>query len=412
MVYLQEINNSMISVAEAQKIIQDNVILSGEETYLTTQSKGRILAENIKADRPLPPFDRVMMDGIALSFEAWKSGIRRFEIVATQFAGEVAQTSKKPTDAIEIMTGAICPDTADVIVPYEEFKIEEENAQRWAVLSDDLSIQAFQNLHRLGSDHLAGETLLETGIEIGVPEIAIAVSVGKSEVLVKKTPKIALISTGNELVEINETPLPFQIRKSNVYALEVALPQTSTQVSSFHLPDNRKVIYDTLEKILAEFDLVVLSGGVSKGKADYVPEVLAELGVEKLFHTVKQRPGKPFWFGRTAKTAVFALPGNPVSTVAGFYRYVKPYLYAMQGLKTVPSQYAKLAQDYVFEPTLTLLLTVQATHNTKGELIAQPFAGKGSGDYANLRQGNGFLELPEERTHFKAGEAFPFWSYR
>jgi molybdopterin molybdotransferase len=106
------------------------------------------------------------------------------------------------------------------------------------------------------------------------------------------------------------------------------------------------------------------------------------------------------------------LPGNPVSTVAGFYRYVKPYLYAMQGLKTVPSQYAKLAQDYVFEPTLTLLLTVQATHNTKGELIAQPFAGKGSGDYANLRQGNGFLELPEERTHFKAGEAFPFWSYR
>jgi len=157
--------------------------------------------------------------------------------------------------------------------------------------------------------------------------------------------------------------------------------------------------------------VVVLSGGVSKGKLDFVPEILKELGIEKQFHFVKQRPGKPFWFGRYKKGVVFALPGNPVSTFVGMFRYVLPFLYRSAGveLKVVK---AVLDEDFSFKPDLTYFLQVKLSYSDKGELLATPAPGQGSGDLANLVEADAFIELPNDITQFKKGEVFRCYSYR
>jgi molybdopterin molybdotransferase len=179
----------------------------------------------------------------------------------------------------------------------------------------------------------------------------------------------------------------------------------------FHLPDDKDTLRRSLEKILKQYDNVILSGGVSQGKFDFIPGVLESLGVKKVFHQVSQRPGKPFWFGASAegKTA-FALPGNPVSTFMCFYRYILPWLWKSLGVEVQP-QYAVLAEDFTFTPRLTYFLQV-SVKNDGGMLMAYPDAGGGSGDFANLKKIDGFLELPMERSEFKAGETLPFIPFR
>jgi molybdopterin molybdotransferase len=157
-------------------------------------------------------------------------------------------------------------------------------------------------------------------------------------------------------------------------------------------------------------DIVVLSGGVSKGKFDFVPNALERLGVKKIFHQVNQRPGKPFWFGKSEKQTVFALPGNPVSTYLCFYRYIKPWLEQCLGLPALKKQ-AILATDFTFKPSLTYFLQVSVKYE-QGKLLAYPDAGGGSGDFVNLKEVDGFLELQADRSDFKAGEIFNYYSFR
>jgi molybdopterin molybdotransferase len=400
----------MLTVQEATAIIHSNLIPLTAEYCLTRQAFGRVLQENITADRPIPPFDRVTMDGIVIRFSAWEAGQRRFKIAATQFAGKPQITLDNPAEAIEIMTGAVCPLEADTVIRYEDLAWETIDEERFATIQVN-EIQFRQNIHPEGNDQQKGDVLLETGTRLGTPEIAIAVSVGKATLKVKCLPRIAVISTGDELVETVTTPLIHQIRRSNTYALLSVLQANHYPAQAFHWADDVAVLTTALKKILAEFDVLILSGGVSEGKADFVPQVLTDLGVQKLFHKVRQRPGKPFWFGRTAAKAVFALPGNPVSTMMCFYRYAIPYLQALQGQKP-RSMYACLAQDIRFMPDLTYFLPVRIACTEAGILQAQPYAGSGSGDYANLRHCDGFLELPAERNDFKAGEALPWIGFR
>jgi molybdopterin molybdotransferase len=179
----------------------------------------------------------------------------------------------------------------------------------------------------------------------------------------------------------------------------------------FHFPDNKDVLLKSLQKILNDHDVLVLSGGVSKGKFDFIPKVFEELGVQKLFHQVNQRPGKPFWFGasREGKT-VFALPGNPVSTYMCFYRYIKPWILKSLGADT-PALKATLAKNFSFVPNLTYFLQVMVK-NEDGKLSAYPEAGGGSGDFVNLKNVTGFLELPPDRSAFASGEVFPYFPFR
>ncbi|HLK96244.1 MAG TPA: molybdopterin-binding protein, partial [Hymenobacter sp.] len=186
----------------------------------------------------------------------------------------------------------------------------------------------------------------------------------------------------------------------------------------FHFDDDPAALRQGLPSLLDAYDAVVLSGGVSKGKADFLPEILRELDVEQLFHEVRQRPGKPFWFGqRPGGAVVFALPGNPVSTFVNFYRYVRPWLLAVQqpnstlSTDTCGPVPAILAQDVTFRPPVTHFLLVSLENGADGRLLAYPERAGGSGDQASLLSSNAFLELPAEQEHFPVGTVLPAWRF-
>ena len=279
-----------------------------------------------------------------------------------------------------------------------------------ATITTDVLSQ-WQSVHLQGADAKEAEELLQPGQLLAPSEVALLSSVGKAMVSVFSFPRVAIISTGDELVEIHDHPSPWQIRRSNSYALQSALREMGSDATCFHLKDEKSAMEKSLSKILADFDVLILSGGVSKGKFDFVPDVLEEIGIRRLFHQVSQRPGKPFWFGISGGGKVaFALPGNPVSTFMCFYRYIKPWVLKSLGAEVRPS-FAILSQDYSFGPALTYFLQVTVT-NESGRMTAQPIPGGGSGDFANLKKVTGFLELPLGKSEFKAGEVFPYISFR
>jgi len=180
-----------------------------------------------------------------------------------------------------------------------------------------------------------------------------------------------------------------------------------------HIPDNPEVTKKIIGECLQNFDVLILSGGISAGKFDYIPKALQELQVEKLFHKVQQRPGKPFWFGKHENGGVvFALPGNPVATFMCMYRYFLPWLQASLGLKAKQPAYAVLDYDFHFQPQLKYMLQVKLQVNESGQIIATPVEGNGSGDFANLADKDAFMELPLEKNEFKKGEAYRIYSFK
>ena len=396
----------MISVSEATKIVHKHLVDIKVERVPIEKSIGRILAEKIVADRDFPPFNRVMMDGIAINFEAWESGQKSFKIAATAHAGEPQINLENKSEAIEVMTGCILPANSNVVIPYEDIELKSSIAK----LKID-QIREFQNIHGQGVDRIKDDLLIEPGISISAAEVGIFATVGKREVYVKKLPKVAVVSSGDELVEVNEQPLTHQIRKSNVYSILASLNNIGIEGSLYHVVDERDEMRDKIQSILKDHDVLILSGGVSKGKKDYMPEILDELGVIKLFHRVKQRPGKPFWFGWTRSNKhVFAFPGNPVSTFLCFYRYFLPWLNASMSNEN-KALTATIDQDFSFDKDLTYFLQV-STYSEEGRVLASPVKGKGSGDLANLLMADAFLELPANQTSFKKGDSFPLIRYR
>lgn len=399
----------MLSVAEAEKIIlQHTFSPEGEEVELS-HALGRVLQEELVADRDFPPFDRVTMDGIAIRHEEFAASRRQFIIQGVQAAGKPRLTLTDPAGCMEVMTGAMLPEGADTVIRYEDLRIENGAA---TVLCEELNFR--QNLHFQGIDRRTGDIIVHKGRKIGPAEIATAATVGKTRLRVTRLPRTAIVSTGDELVPVGQTPLPHQIRGSNVFAIRALLAeqfQADSQI--FHYPDDPKAIADGLERVFADFDLVILSGAVSEGKFDFLPQVLASLGVEKLFHKVSQRPGKPFWFGHLAgRAVVFALPGNPVSAFMCACRYLLPFLRRSLGQTPRMPEMAALTEQVAFKPALTYFLPVRVGYTAGGMLQAQPLPGHGSGDLANLNEADGFLELPLERDVFQVGEVFPFYRYR
>jgi molybdopterin molybdotransferase len=396
----------MITVQDATRIIQENLYLPKPVSVSLADAIGRVLSEPVKADRDLPPFDRVAMDGIAIAFTQWSSGARQFVVEDMQAAGDAQKKLHNESNCLEVMTGAILPEGTDTVIRYEDISIVSGIATVKAS-----EIKQRQNIHVQGSDAKKDDVLLDPGIILSPAEIAVLASVGLGNVDVLSMPSTAIVATGDELVEIETEPEPHQIRRSNTYALYAAMKQMQWPATQYHLPDRKDFLEASLQTILANHDVLVLSGGVSKGKFDHIPEVLEQLGVKKLFHQVSQRPGKPFWFGVSPKgKIVFALPGNPASTFMCFYRYVKPWLLKSLGLDRGEVM-AALATDFRFEPSLTYFLQAQV-FNDGGKLMAYPQAGGGSGDFANLKNVDGFLELPMGQTDFKAGEVYPFIPFR
>ncbi|MDH3531697.1 MAG: molybdopterin molybdotransferase MoeA [Gammaproteobacteria bacterium] len=363
---------------------------------------GRVLRQSVRAERDQPPFDRVTMDGIAIAYRDFANGKRRFPIQGLQAAGDPAMTLE-PGKAVEIMTGASLPEGADCIVPVERITVTEHQAE----LEAGYAAQQGQFIHVRGSDHAASTELLTAGARISPMDIAVIASAGLTGVDVGKPPTIRVISTGNELVPAGQPIEPHQIRMSNGPALIAMLGQHGyTDCAHDHIVDDPESLKERIAGHLRAADVLVLSGGVSMGKADYLPEVLGALGVEVIFHKVSQRPGKPMWFGiGPDKQAVFALPGNPVSTLVCCRQYVIPALDAAAGQKNQPPEFASLAQDVTFEPQLTCFLPVKLVASVGGPILAMPVHTNTSGDFASLSGTDGYVELPLEQTIFSAGTA-------
>jgi molybdopterin molybdotransferase len=395
---------------EALAIILNNTFDFGIEEVDFIQSTGRILKETIVADRDFPPFNRVSMDGIAIASEAFNKGQRTFKIEGVQAAGCPQLTLKNNQNCIEAMTGAVLPKGCDVVIQYELLTIE--NGEAHINLEE---VKHFQNIHLKGFDKKKGDILIAPNTQISPAEIGVLATVGKSTVKVAKQPKVMIVSTGTELVEVYETPAEHQIRRSNVFTLVSLLEKLHIKSDTAHILDDKEVLKSKIALFLEQYDVLLFSGAVSKGKFDFIPEVLAELGVEKLFHQVKQRPGKPFWFGvkplnNQQNKAIFAFPGNPVSTFVNCVKYFYPWYYKSVGV-TVKNQQAILSEDFYFKPNLTYFLQVKL-HQSTGKLYATPVSGKGSGDLANLVEADAFLELPDDRNDFKKGEVLPILLYR
>ncbi len=395
----------MISVEEALNIVLSNLVAPSVTTIPIADASGRVLADEVRADRDFPPFDRVTMDGIAISFERWQRGQRSFVIEHTQPAGSPEYHLADPAHAVEVMTGAVLPKGTDTVIRYEDLIMDSGGAT-----VNPKSLGAWDNVHRQGVDSRKGNALVSAGTRITPAEIAIMASVGMVRVRVFEMPRTAVVSGGDELVAISDTPRQHQIRRSNSYAVEAAMKAHGWDAAQFHFRDDRETLRTSLRDVLAGHDILVLSGGVSQGKLDFIPAVLEELGIQKRFHKVSQRPGKPFWFGRSDEKVVFALPGNPVSTFMCFYKYILPWYRKCMGMPS-PSPRAVLASDFSFAPQLTYYLQVKAA-NVDGCLMASPRAGAGSGDFISLAAADGFLELPADRAEFRKGEVFPYIPFR
>ncbi len=392
----------MLTPSQAERLIGQHLQCLPIESLPLAQCAGAVLRENIYAERDAPPFDRVSMDGIAVDSSAISAGARRLRIQATQAAGDPPLVLSSPSACIEVMTGAVLPTGCDSVIAVEEIAIHDGHAE----LAQGIAVEAGQNVHRRGTDTRQGTLLVNAGVRLRAPEIAIAAAAGMPRIRVSSQPMLAVISTGNELVEPGEPLLPHQVRRSNAYAIVTALRAHGFQrVADDHIADDLSELKRRLKFHLETHDVLVLSGGVSMGKFDLVPKALDELGVRPIFHKVAQRPGKPLWFGMASSgAAVFALPGNPVSTLVCLHRFVIPALFASLG-QTPPAPAEKIALNAPVTVTvpLTLYMPVRVEPDDWGRPWAVPQPTNTSGDFTALAGTDGFVELPAGPNTYAKG---------
>lgn len=402
----------MISVSEAERLVLESVSTAPSIRVPLDAAFGEVLREAIAADRPFPPYQRVAMDGIAIAHAAWAAGARAFPIEGIQRAGEPAHTLAQSTHALEVMTGAVLPVGCDCVIPVEQLT-RDGNV---ATLLDGLHLEAMQNIHRQGSDCAAGTVLLRAGSLLFGPQSAVAASVGAARILVAQRPSIAIISTGDELVDVAATPQPHQVRRSNRFAMQALLQAAAFRdVHPHHVPDDPAALHAILQESLRTARVLLLSGGVSEGRYDYVPDALTRFGVRPRFHKVSQKPGKPLWFGIGPDgQIVFGLPGNPVSVAVCLLRFVLPALWAHLGASLLtPSQrpHARLAEPIRFRKPMTLFQPVRIRQHPDGTRSAAPVPLNGSGDLTGLAACDGLLELAPNPDGHPAGSAHPFWAW-
>lgn len=398
-----------ISASEAEGLIARSLRHYGLVDVTLEQAVGRVLASNLSTDRDWPPYDRVAMDGIAVSGQAWESGRRTFRVLGAQRAGEPQKGLEAEDGCLSVMTGAILPLHCDRVIRIEDVDLQggdlteagNGSGNVLAVLPQDLQVSARKNVHVRGSDKLQGDLVLEAGTLLRAPEIGVAASLGCARLKVFRRPRVALVTTGDELVPVEKQPLAHQVRQSNGPALMAALQGVTEAVSWIHCPDHPEKLREGLRRALEDCDVLLVTGGVSMGERDLVPEALADVGVTEVFHKVKQKPGKPLWYGITNATSsgqtgrqVFGLPGNPVSVLLCFRRYVLPILRRGAGLPPETPETAALEIPWKTGPKqFTSMLPCRLRRDGDGRLWARPVANQGSGDFSALVGTDGFMAM-------------------
>jgi molybdopterin molybdotransferase len=393
----------------AEEAINSRLTCLPIESLPLTQCVGGTLRENVYAERDHPPFDRVTMDGIAVASASLRRGLTRFRIQATQAAGSPPIKLGAAEDAIEVMTGAILPLGSDCIIPVEQLAISDGYASLKATVTN----LPFHNVHRRGADGRQGALLLQSGTLLRAPEIAVAASAGMARVRVSSQPAVMVVSTGDELIEPGDPIADYQVRRSNAYAVAATLRKRGlVRVGDDHVLDDAEQLRERLSLHLTTHEVVILSGGVSMGKFDFVPKVLTQLGVQEVFHNIAQRPGKPMWFGIGPQgQAVFGLPGNPVSTLVCLIRYVIPAIAEAMGTKREPPERLALASPVTFQPPLAYFLPVGIEHDDWGRPWANPRPPNGSGDFLSLAGTDGFVELPPGPNTYPKGFVTTFYRW-
>ncbi len=390
----------MTTPQEAEAAIRRHAVRLEPESRPLSALLGAVLHAPLIGTRDQPPFDRVTMDGIAFASGAWAAGRRQVRIAGTQAAGSPPLELPEEAACFEVMTGAMLPQGCDCVVPVERIEVADGCAR----LAPELEVSAGMNVHPHGLDCRTGTLQLPAGIKLGPPEVAVIAANGMASAKVNRAPRICVISTGDELREPGENVAAWQIYRSNAYGVLAALQRRGVpHLSHDHLPDDRAILFARLQAHLSTHDVLVLSGGVSMGRFDYIPQVLAELGIEMIFHKVEQRPGRPMWFGTGRGKTVYALPGNPVSTLVCLVRYVFAGLDAACYAQPAAAETVALSSATVPKPALTLFVPVKLLHEGSGRALAQLCPTQGSGDFISLVGTDGFIELPPGPAELPAG---------
>jgi molybdopterin molybdotransferase len=362
------------------------------------EALGFVLAQQVEADREYPPFDRSTRDGYAVhTAEAHQGTVLR--CVGEIKAGDTATTPLSRWTCVQIMTGAAVPPSADAVVMIEHTRREGDK------IHFDRDTRPGQNIVSRGSEAKSGQAILRPGTRLGFAELALAAQVGQTELLCAVKPRVAILSTGDEVVLVDQKPGPFQIRNSNSVSLAAQTKLAGGEpVLLGNAPDRRDALRAKIERGLKE-DVLVMSGGVSMGKYDLVETVLNDLGAEFYFDAVAIRPGRPAVFGRCKDTYVFGLPGNPVSTMVTFELFVTAAIDLLNGMdvRALPFVQGRLGEAVKERPGLTHFVPARAEWRgtTPG---VKPLKWQGSGDIAALARANCFLVIPADREEIAEGE--------
>jgi molybdopterin molybdotransferase len=394
---------SLLSVTEVDdRLARLHLSLNTVRLPLADAS-GLLLQEDVLTDRDVPPFDRVMMDGYAMRASDFLSD-SSFTVTGEALAGAPQVTlQNSPQAAITVMTGAPLPTGADTVVRIED---TVRDGDRITFTGTEFPSRG-QFIHPTGSDAQKGDILLRRGCRMRSAEIGIAASAGCTELMVTRPIRIGVVGTGDELVEIGTQPLPHQIRRSNALAIATALKTLPVQISPLeHLGDNPEEDGKRLRQIIANHDVIILTGAVSKGRLDWIPAALDTIA-DNQFHGVAQRPGKPMGVWKsTDNSVIFALPGNPVSAIVGVHRHVLPWL-ATQLSQSHACQMIALGKDFTSSGDLTRFVPVKIGPTGRATEVKM----NNSGDYAALAGSDGFIELSAKQNRWTSGTSVPFYPW-
>jgi len=403
----------LLTVQQALQLALQSAVVMDAEDVLLEQSAGLRLATDLLVPHDQPAADRAMMDGFAAGqpaagadAESQAAATAVFDVVETVTAGMVPQRLLEPGQAARIMTGALVPAGARCVVPVERtVLLKTESAERVSVPLEFLKPQA--HILLAGSLARRGEVLLPAGTQIRAQHIALLAEHGFARIPVHRRVEAAVLATGNELVHHSESPPPGCIRNSNAPMLQAQLSAAGA------IPRMLRTAQDSLDSLRRQIqtglraDVLLLTGGVSAGVLDLVPQVLREEGVQQILHGVRMKPGKPLFVGVLRQSGrqclVFGLPGNPVSSLACFELFVRPVLERMGGRTSVSALRALLTRNFTVRGDRTVCQPVQL-RLSEGHLTAEPLAWNSSADLKSASDANGMAIFEPERGEYAAGE--------
>ncbi|MBC8259968.1 MAG: molybdopterin molybdotransferase MoeA [SAR324 cluster bacterium] len=392
----------MLSYEDARALVFEHVKTLEKVTRPLTESQGHALSEDILAPHGMPLFDNSAVDGYAVQAEDLAESSSenpvRLKKLGYISAGDTGEERLGSGQCMQIATGAPVPPGADTIVMKEDIELEDAN------VCFTQAIRKTENVRYQGEDIPEGRTMIPAGTVIGPAQIAVLASFGFAQVPVHRLPKVSIVSTGSELVDVDVEPQAGQIRESNRYMLAGMVQQETCElVKVSMIPDIPEILKADFEEAL-QADIALVSGGMSVGDKDFAKPLLKEMGVEEIFWKIKFKPGKPLFFGKRGKTLVFGLPGNPASSYVLFEEFVRPALRKMMGRRVLEEALVKATLDVAITKTHKRLHFMRGQLSEKnGEFRARPLGFQGSHSIGSLVESNALIRVEADSPELPAG---------